>query len=276
MMFFLVSCASFGKINKIYDTSGQKNISIEDFVQKVGRNQVHFMGEFHNTLEIQNAQARIIKEITLHENRKNQFTIHWEFLNHTEKDEILKSLTKLKNKQMNATQFITKHAGKQNLEYTSIIELLDLYNGYINPLNIPRSIKQKIIKEGIESINQSLIPYHHYVGGPDYLERFRAVMGDHVSEDLMLKYFEVQCLTDSIMANEISTNMGTPLNFIIAGSFHTDFHSATVERLKKLTPKKIITYKFVSKNTSSKKEINAYLKGDKRYGAYADFIIITE
>ena len=272
LMFFTTSVFSF----EIFSTQLQKTITPTEFLtlHSVDRNFV--LGEFHNTQPIQNGQARLIELIlTLYPNHMKS-ALHWEFLNHTDQNQITLDWKKVINSQMSSETFLTEYLGDKNKEYLPIFSLLSKSNTSVYGLNIPRSIKQDVIKNGIGSIDQTLIPDHHYIGGPEYKERFTKAMGGHAPSDLVDKYFEVQCLTDSIMADQfIKYSSHAEINFIIAGSFHTDYFDGTVTRINQLTTDSLVTFKFIQKSAHTTEELKEFKTGSKTYGHYADYIIIV-
>ena len=68
---------SFAKILEIYDTKTQEKIEYSHFIQSFPTEGHIILGEFHNTLEIQSAQAEIIKDSL--NNNTLLSTINWEF-----------------------------------------------------------------------------------------------------------------------------------------------------------------------------------------------------
>ena len=272
----LTSAISHSKVVEIYKTSDKSTLNLEELIQEIPASGQYILGEFHNTKEIQEAQAQLIHDKIIYESAQSGFSVFWEFLNYTDQKNTELNWKLFQTDKITSNQFITNTAGAQNLSYSPIFEATKTLNGDIQGINLPRVMKQKIIKEGIQSIDPKYIPGNHYVGGAEYRERFEIAMGGHAPQDVIEKYFLVQCLTDSVMAEQIAVNNHHTMNFVIAGSFHTDFYDATVIRLKKLLNYDIITFKFVTKNTLSAEELESFKTGDKKYGAYADYIIITE
>ena len=219
----LISLNSSASITEIYDTKTKTTISLSELVKLLPGQAQFILGEYHNTPEIQQAQAIFISEKVIYENAQTRSSVFWEFLNYTDQDKINREMISLKSDLMNTTEFITKTAGKHNLSYAPIINAVKALNIDLYGINLPRKIKQEVMKGGINSVDPSYIPRNHYVGGELYRERFLAAMGGHVPAEKVDKYFLAQCLTDSVMAEKISSNDQHLLNFTIAGSFHTDF-----------------------------------------------------
>lgn len=273
----LLSLNSFGKITEVFDTRTQKSINFYNFIKNLPSSGHIILGEFHNITQIQFAQSKIIQEKIILEGTQKNFSIHWEFLNHTDQNKIDELYTKFKNDQISFEELIKNISNPNNQTYAPIFETLKKYSGELFGINIPRSIKQKVIKEGIDSIDQTLIPYHHYVGGNNYKKRFVDAMGGHAPADVIDKYFLAQCLTDSVMADQIYKNeFVNPLNFIIAGSFHTDYYDGTTTRLKSLSKQNIVTLKIINKSMHSQEDIDSLKRSNDEYGLIADYIVITE
>lgn len=272
LLLFTSSVFSF----EIFSTQFQKTITPTEFLTLHSQDRNFVLGEFHNTQSIQNGQAKLIELILSPYPHHMKSALHWEFLNHTEQSQIHMNWKKVINSQMSTESFLTKHLGNNNKEYLPIFNLLSQSNSSIYGLNIPRSIKQEVIKNGLGSIDQSLIPVHHYVGGPEYKERFTKAMGGHAPSDLVDKYFEVQCLTDSIMADQfLKYSSQADINFIIAGSFHTDYFDGTVARINQLTTESLVTFKFIQESAHTAEELEEFKNGSKTYGHYADYIVIV-
>ena len=265
------------KIVEIFNTQNQQSITLDELVAYTPRMGHFILGEFHNNPGIQNAQAQLIAAKVDYENSHDDFTLYWEFLNHTEQSKTQNEFNRFLNDEISAMQFLTNTAGAQNHSYAPLITTLKKLGGKIKGINLPRSIKRQVRTQGIQSVDPSLIPTSHYVGGQEYLERFSAVMGNHVPANQMQKYFLVQCLTDSVMAEQIALEASSQqLNFTVAGSFHTDFKDATVVRLSKLSQNPIITFKFVNGMEFTNEEIANFKAKNHKYGYFADYIIIAK
>lgn len=267
----LFSLNSMAAVTAVFSTKTNSYIEYNVFINELPESGYIVLGEFHNIASVQNAQAKIIKD-KIEESKTSQTAqIMWEFLNHTEQENINKTYSQFLSRNMNALEFTMAVAGEQNATYAPIMELTKLTKRAPIALNLPRSIKKKVMDEGIGSIDPNLVPDHHYVGGENYLNRFKAAMGGHASDELIKKYFLAQCLTDSVMSFEANQNhLG--LSFLIAGSFHTDFFDATVSRLRDISSEEIATLKITNKEMFDP----AYLQEDTDYGYYADYIVITD
>lgn len=268
----LVNLNASPNITSIYSTRDSNLISYETFIQKMGQFEIVVLGEFHNDEKIQSAQAKIIADTTTKYENLKKFNVMWEFLNFTEQEKIDQEFNLFKSGQISANEFVSKTSHSDNRTYAPIFDVVKNLEGNVWGLNLPRELKQKVMKEGINSIDPKLVPPEHFVGGEAYLERFAESMGKHAPAEKLQSYFLAQCLTDSVMAEQINLHHQDK-SYIIAGSFHTDFYDATVARLRKLTNKRIVTLKIVGE--ISEDEHAEYIRGSEKYGIYADFIIFT-
>lgn len=271
LIVLLFSISSFAGIKKIFSTKHKSYISYDEFQMELPENGHIVLGEFHNFPEIQNAQAKIIEDKIHSSNSYETSQIMWEFINNSDQENINKTYSQFLSRSINAEEFTTKIAGEQNSTYAPIMALTKLTNRAPIAINLPRELKKKVMNEGIGSIDPKYVPAHHYVGGENYLSRFKTAMGGHASDDMIKKYFLAQCLTDSVMSDEANKNhLG--LSFIIAGSFHTDFFDGTVSRLKEISSEEVTTLKITNQELFEE----SFLKEDSSYGFYADYIVITD
>lgn len=273
LLFCLYSINLFAGV-RVYDTGLKKEISYQQMIQELPSSGFIVLGEFHNQIEIQKTQGKIIEDVVLAKQLFNNFQVGWEFLDYTNQVNITLELKKVVRNQITIEEFLNNNAGKNNLSYAPIIQAIKNKSGDLVALNIPRAIKQKLINEGSDAI-KAYLPPNYEVGGQDYRDRFYKAMGQHVPPNMQEPYFEAQCLTDSVMSYQASISHLKPLSFIVAGSFHTDFYQGTVSRLKKLSSEDIINLKIIDEDQHTKEEIQQFLNGDEVYGDFADYIVIT-
>lgn len=262
------------QIAEIYSLQHQKVLTLTEFLAETNSDDLHILGDFHNTLEVQTAQAQLMEELISFHLLHAHFTLHWEFLNYQDQEHINSELIKYGKGTISGAEFLTTIAGKINLEYLPIIQKIHLYNGEIKGINLARSLKQIVVKNGIDALDSKYIPTNHKLGDQSYLERFKLAMGEHKPANIM-NYFEAQCLTDSVMSFQINEHLQQTGQFVIAGSFHTDFYNGTVEKLKKLNSRHILTYKFVPLSKVTQEELIKIKSAHELYGQYADYIILT-
>lgn len=271
LLLFLITASSYA--SELIRLSDKSKIEMAELLLENAATEIYILSEFHNDPIIQNAQSQFIKELTLLKSTRS-FNLMWEFLNFTDQEIIEANYLKLKNSEINSTEFLAKLVGEHNLSYTPIFDVISKFDTEVYGINLPRNLKQKVIKDGIQSIDPKFIPGDFYIGGEKYQTRFNETMSDHVPADKIFPYFTAQCLTDSIMAHKINENHHQ-LSFAIMGSFHADFYDGTYPRLKKLNPNvKII--KFINKEKTESSDYQQYITGHERDGIYADYLLIAE
>jgi uncharacterized iron-regulated protein len=274
LILLFIPVMAFAKIDSVFKTKTGQYISYQDLMTELPSQGFMVLGEFHNHVEIQKAQGKLVEDIVTTKKLFNKFQLGWEFLNYSKQSEITASFNRMVTNQMTVMEFLTSAVGNKNKSYVPVIQALKNKSGKLVALNIEREIKQKLIKEGRDAIYEHLPP-NFEVGADAYRERFYLAMGDHVPPAMKEPYFEAQCLTDSVMSYKAVEHHNFPMTFIIAGSFHTDFYLGTVSRLKKLTSEEVVTFKIVDSSKLTANELLEIVNGDQKYGAYADYIIIT-
>jgi uncharacterized iron-regulated protein len=273
-LFTSISCSAVEL--KVYNFEIKEFINYNNFINELPNSGHIVMGEYHNQQLIQNAQSQIINDYVLTRNMQGQFNIMWEFLNYTNQEAISTSFNDFILGNINVFEFITFIAGDRNFTYAPMLESAKNLEGKIIGINIPRKYKQQLIDGGLRSVDPIFIPPNIDISGDDYLKRFTAVMAGHVPPEKIEKYFQAQCYTDSVMSYQISKNSNKLINFIIAGSFHTDYFDGTVIRLKKLREDDVVTLKIIDANQTTPEEIKELLTPSSEYGTIADYLIISK
>lgn len=266
--------ASFGasaKIVGVFKTTQQTELSYQQFLSEVADSRFVVLGEFHYDAPIQQAEGQIIQDVSALAPGKSK-KVMWEFLNTTDQVVIDQLFGDVVTGTMSAQDFIVKTHGDQNAPYAPVISAARDTKAGLVALNLPRELKQKVIKEGLSSIDPRYVPSTHYLGGKHYYERFVDSMGGHVPAEKIQPYYVAQCLVDSVMA-ATAVKSQAEMNFLVAGSFHTDFFDGTVEKIKKLESAKLSSVKIIDLDQISNEERAAFEKGDDNYGPYADYLI---
>lgn len=272
----IFSHLSFGAIEKIYSTHQKRDITKAELFTILPNLGFVVLGEYHNDPLIQSAEAEIIKGKTLMATQKGNIALMWEFLDFTDQAKIDMHYKEFVQGTIDSATFINQTAGANNQTYSVIFDEIKTLDAQVYGINLPRSVKQKVITDGIGSVDPIYVPATHYTGDQDYRDRFTVAMGNHVPADKLEDYFVAQCLTDSMMAHQSHTNHLKDLNFIIAGSFHTDFGHGTIVRLQNLTASEIKTIKLINSNNIDETQREEFLQGHSKYGVYADFLIFVK
>lgn len=272
MFLAFINLSLYARVQQVYDVNNKTFLSLENFYSLLSEKQYVVMGEFHNDPIIQSAEGEIIEKVAQEKKVPGTFSLMWEFLDFTEQKSIALNFEAFKNDSLSAEDLISNTAGKNNLDYVFMMEAIKKVNGDLIALNLPRSLKQEVIKNGLSAIDQNLVPKSHYLGGANYYSRFSEAMGGHLPSSKLDAYFLAQSLTDSVMANYVIEE-SRDLNFIVAGSFHTDFFDGTVEKMKKLGARDVALLKLVNEKNITPEERSLYILGDSIYGNFSDYVI---
>ncbi len=255
---------------EVFDIKHQRPVSYSTWIKKLPINSVIFLGEFHYNPPVQKMEAQIIHDFVTLNEVKSKFSVSWEFLNYLDQAVIESNLA-----QMESSDFLKSMNLVSAESYIPVVDEVKQNGGDLFGLNIDRKIKQQLIATGIESLDPKFIPPNLEIGGENYFYRFKESMGDHVPAAKLQRYFEAQCFTDSIMSYQLSLNKAAPVNFVIAGSFHTDYFDGTIARFEKLTDKPIINVKIVNVSELDEDELAKILKPSIIYGDVSDYVVMV-
>ncbi|MBT3980560.1 MAG: ChaN family lipoprotein [Bacteriovoracaceae bacterium] len=259
----------------IYKSGSSKFVTNEQFLKEIPANARVILGEYHYNHLIQGAQAQIIKDVVKATYSENSFTVGWEFLNYTAQSEIDHNFEMFSDDKIDLAKFFQGlSVSKNNLVYAPILKAVKDLGGQLLGLNIERSVKKKLITGGIKAVDPKYVPADFQLGDKNYRKRFNTVMGSHVPREKLDGYFLAQCFTDSVMSQALITNSTFDLQFVVAGSFHTDYFSGTVAQLKRDKSLPVITIKLIDTIGMGKKEIGELTNPSKEFGPIADYIFL--
>lgn len=269
----LTSLNLSAKVVGVYNTADKAEQSYKSFLKAIADSRYIVLGEFHYDLPIQEAEGQIIQDVSALAPAVTK-NVMWEFLNVTDQQMIDSLYNEVMAGKLTSEEFILKTLGDQNAPYASVISAARETRAGLIALNLPREQKQKVIKEGIQSIDPKFVPASHYLSGKNYYDRFVDSMGGHVPAEKIQSYYVAQCLVDSVMS-DTAVRRKADLNFLVAGSFHTDFFDGTVEKIKKLDSAKLSSVKIINLDSLSDEEKTAFENGDETFGTYADYLVFV-
>ncbi len=280
ILLLLLTNITFAKI-KIFDTNKEKYIEFQEMIQEIPANSNVVLGEYHYQKSIQLMQGKIIQQVVKYHNAQKQFSVGWEFLNFYENTFIQPLIGQYKNGLLSDKNLIDElfmgTNNSNNYLYLPIFQTIKELDGDFYGLNVGRNIRAKVVKEGIDSINQSMVPANYKLGSDLYFTRFKEAMGGgHTPDHLILPYFTAQSLTDSVMAYHLLENSKHNLTFTVVGSFHSDYFLGYIGQLSALSGYKIINIKIVETSDLSDSEINQLVTPSPIYGKIADYIVFTK
>jgi len=257
----------------------ETGLSRSELAQKIAPNTIIILGEFHYNEFIQQEQALLTENIVNNLNRKGEFSLGWEFLNAKDQERIKQGLQLYQDNELNDDGFLqhlfpTSQNPFKNTSYLPILKVVRDLEGDLRGVNAPRSLKSRIINNGLGSLAPHERPPIVEIGGGNYWERFETAMGNHVPADKLYSYFIAQCFTDSVMSHSLIMDTKNDLKFLVVGAFHSDYFSGVVKRIKSQTNMDVIVVKFVDQSILSESEIEGLKNKHEKYGFVADYLAI--
>ncbi len=261
--------AAAGWDGKIVDVAQDRVLTQNDLAEALSDVSVLVLGEKHGTPSVQAAQAEAIRLAAW--DLSGDFTVGWEFLDHTARDLIAENFGRYARGEIDARGFLKATQGNDNNQsYIPILETVRLLGGSLIGVNLSRAQKAPVVAGGIEAADPALIPPGFEMGGATYFERFVEAMGGHAPERTLRNYFAAQCLTDDVMAHQLALSAAR-LRILVTGSFHADFFDGAAKRLAfRLPEARSVTIRFVDAADYREGEIPELLR-DPRYGPIADY-----
>jgi uncharacterized iron-regulated protein len=281
----------------VWDTQQAEWITPDQLAEKIHAQEIWVMGEQHATPE----NAADPENIVHHQNQlrlleglnqtaqKNGFSVSlgMEFLTYTYQpfvDQYLQGSLSEKDF-LKAVQW----GGSPFESYREQIRVPTKYAARTWALNIPQSIAGHVAKVGPDGLTDEetrLLPPRWELGNPQYFERFKEVMGDHVPEEKIANYFWAQSLWDSTMAwkatEAIATNSQSLM--IIVGEFHVIYGGGLPEMISRyslgriqtahsaLSQVQVHTVLQTSVDNWSAEALQEAVQPDASYGPQADYI----
>ena len=276
ILVFITSCA--GASLDFFDFSTGETLKKDEFLKRVDGESQYVLGEYHYQKRIQKAQSEVMAMVVENFEKQKEFQFSWEFLDHPNQNIVNEEFKKYVDFRTDGRGlmkglFPDSRNPAQNDAYLPLFEETRRLGGSVIATNAPRVWKREITSGGLSSLDPSKLPPNMELGTDNYYKRFKKVMGGHVSDEALMKYYEAQCYTDSVMAYQISLKK-YPLNFLAVGSFHSDYGDGVVDQLKKIIGEKVYNLKFVDANELSEQELQDLKATHKEYGNIGNFLVI--
>lgn len=220
------------------ELSTGRNLTLEEFVQAFGNNDILVFGELHavaDDLDSQTHQGNQTQLLTaLH-----KVNLGMEFLEYPRQNFVDLYLEGF----LSDGEFKKKVGwGENPFEmYKQQILAPSRNGGATWAINIPRSITKQISKQGLTSLTpaqRSYLPPHLTRGNSLYFERFAEIMSGHATLEQIERYFWAQSTWDETMAWRTLRKMRDPksmknyVTVVIVGAFHVEFGGGLPDRLK--------------------------------------------
>lgn len=259
---------------RIFNVKNNSEISYEEYITNLTNYNFIVLGEKHYTLEVQNAQAKTISDVVIESGKANAFTTGWEFLNVTEQPMIDNYYFQVKTKKITALNFVEKTQGKVDKQegYAAIIDATAILGGKLLGTNLTRLEKKPVTERGIGALDPRLLPPNFDYGTSGYYQRFALEMQGHATPEQVKNYYASQCLVDDTIAYHLLKDSPFDLNFLIVGSFHSDYFDGAVNRIKVRNPfVEVATIKIIDASDYEESELLNLIHSDE-YGDIADYV----
>jgi uncharacterized iron-regulated protein len=231
------------------------------------------LGEQHDVVAIQSAQAGLIAEVSGRRGDRS-FSTAWEFLDAKEQPRIQEAFDAFNSGSIDAGEFLVRTQGSARyINYSPILEVTRLLGGGFLGVNLSRKDKEPVVQGGLSAAFPGTVPSGFGMEFGGYFDRFKKAMEGHATPAQIENYYAAQCLTDDVMAYHlIQGRSGSELRFLVVGGFHSDFGDGVVKRLRlRSGGARVRTVRFVDSSLYTEAELRN-LRQDPLYGVVADFV----
>lgn len=268
------ACAAWN--GKIVDVSKKLELQRSELLSELASANVIVIGEKHYTKEVQDEEGKIISDVVTFTNKKNQFSLSWEFLNASAQGQTETFFDKVKNQEISSADFLLETQGSKNAAvYSPIIDATANLGGKLFGVNLSRAEKAPVTKGGLAALDPKLLPPNFKMGGTNYSERFTETMRDHATAEQIKNYFASQCLVDDVSAYHLQIDSKDSLKFLIIGAFHSMYNDGVVARIKdRDSSVNVANIEIIDAADYTTAEIEGVFT-DPQYGNRADYIIFV-
>jgi uncharacterized iron-regulated protein len=259
---------------KIYDIRNQKQVSVDDIVNKMGQADVLFFGEEHNDSIGHAIEFILFNKLASKYPGKVALSMEmFETDCQTVLNEYLAGLIREKN-------FITEARAWPNYnDYRPLIELAKTLHISVVAANAPARYVNMVNRMGLNSLQKLdstgkawLPPLPIDTAAGEYYENFSKIMGGHASMGGMQMY-QAQNLWDATMGWSMAHFLNLHKNYKllqINGGFHSEGKLGAVTQLRKYQPKIRVLNIVCSSDDSFKiPQLGKYRNTD-------DYLILTD
>jgi uncharacterized iron-regulated protein len=234
--------------HRVYDSKRKRFIDLETLIARINRDaDVAYLGEFHNDPGTHQLQAAILEGVA----RRREGTIVLS-LEMFERD-VQPTLDAYLAGSLDEAVFLAQSRpwGNYRNDYRPMVEIAKARQWPVVGGNVPRRLASVVARAGLaalDTIPESDRPFvaaEHSCPRNAYWERFRETMGDMSGhgmqltpeqvESMVWRTYEAQCVKDEAMAEAIVAARAAHGTLVIHanGSFHSNYHLGTVERVKR-------------------------------------------
>ncbi|HIU63611.1 MAG TPA: ChaN family lipoprotein [Candidatus Avacidaminococcus intestinavium] len=267
----------------IVNTSTDKVSTLKKMTQELSAYDVIFFGEYHDQASLHKLEADLLEELyILH---GNKLVLSLEMFEADQQD----TLNKYLDGKITETEFLATARPWPNYEtdYKPLVEFAKTHKLPVIAANIPRFLAAHLAKNGsldaIDEKDSAYLPRHTYAPEGKYKEKFMGYMSGMnnsmaAARQRVEQMFAAQSLKDDKMAESIFAYREANPNAVVLhvnGSFHSDAHLGTAEKLAKLDQNLkigVISPKYMEVDGD-------YLKNyatDKKDGEYIIYVVREE
>ena len=277
-LFLVMLGVAFGQY-EIFSNSGEKIETLEALVDRLSKNDVVFFGEIHDDIIAHGLESEILSRLS---SRWEKTALSLEMFE-ADGQRSLNSFLEGKISEDEFKQSVSLW-GNYDTDYRVMVEFAKLKKIPVIAGNIPRRLAKLVSSNGLSAWDElsktekQYLPRETFFKNDRYRELFEMTMKDNpmmkrMPDVSMDNLYHAQCVKDEKMAESsvdfLNKNSDCKV-FVVNGSFHSDYHLGTVQKLKlRMSELKIVTISAISVDDIS--GINP-----KEYSEKADFIIFTQ
>jgi uncharacterized iron-regulated protein len=254
-----------------------KSVPLNGIVASIEKGATLFLGELHGLEPVAEGQVQILEELR---RQGHHVDIGFEFYAYPKQPLV----QEFQRGNLTEAEFL------KSIEWASAMDFSFYRRQTLFPkwsegefvwaLNAPRSLTGAIAKRGIESLSEEerqLLPPDLHLGRAEYFERFRQLMGGHVDETKLSRYFEAQSVWDDTMAWQLTTHQTGHTQVVVVGEFHVRYGGGLPDRLlARSSQSKVVTLGFVNIQDLSAEEIQEEIRPHQSWGAREDYICLIK
>lgn len=263
---------------KIYQAGNSKPVNIQKMAKKLAKYDVIFFGEWHDDVLLHELEAELLPLLS----KNNEMAVSLEMFERDVQD----ILNKYLEDEISEASFLENSRPWPNYksDYRPLVEYAKENKQDVLAANVPRRYAALINKQGVEALYTIPEEEKQFVAKElktldnQYKKQFMNTMMENMGhrnamnmKGMLDNIYAAQCLKDDTMAESIHEYLQkNPKKQVIHynGSFHSESHLGTANKLKLLNPKlKIAVISPIAFKTD---EVLDY---DDQYKSYGDYLI---
>lgn len=253
------------------------SVTLESMVSGIEAGSTVFLGELHGFKDVAEGQIQILEALRAHNHSMDVAFEFFPYLKQNEVDQFAQGL-------MVENDFLSAINWGKGTDF-GFYRSQALYPQYQKgertlAINAPRSLTGAIANRGIEDLTSEekcLLPPDLELGRSEYFERFRDLMGGHVDEKALIRYFQAQSVWDDTMAWQLAGHRSSKTQVVVVGEFHVQYGGGLPHRLSvRDQHSEIVTIGFVNSHDLTADEIAAELRPHQSWGVRENFICLVD